>query len=95
MVKLICRDGGLQRLNVDLLFITTLSLLLRKIQLPSKGAFDKAIYSDIKNNVILNAVKDLTVIKILRLTLRMTFLLYDVTLRSVVVQVLPSFVLRV
>ena len=61
--------------------------MLRKIQLPSKGAFDKAIYSDIKNNVILNAVKDLTVIKILRLTLRMTFLLYDVTLRSVVVQV--------
>jgi hypothetical protein len=40
--------------------------------LPSKGAFDKQIHSDVKNNVILNAVKDLTVIKILRLTLRMT-----------------------
>jgi len=62
-------------------FITTLSLLLRKIQLPSKGAFDIPIYRNIKSNVILSETKDLTIVKILRLTLRMTFSLYDVTFR--------------
>ena len=65
-VALRSNDGGLQNKMLICFFITTLSLLLRKIQLPSKGAFDIPIYSDIKSNVILSETKDLTIVKILR-----------------------------
>ena len=84
-VALRSNDGGLQKLCFFILYQSSVSLNAR--QLLSKGAFDKQIHIDIKSNVILSETKDLTIVKILRLTLRMTFLLYDVTLRSVVVQV--------